>query len=119
MSSAAPLPEPQGAAVLTPPARARGRLSVFVGQAWAGDRRVGRVGQVGQMSADSEEEPGGRATVSLLLHPGPTRHRRSVRPPEAPLVHPDSLIKKIPIQRGQEMVPTGPPDGRRRALCSF
>lgn len=48
------------------------------------------------MSADSEEEPGGRATVSLLLHPGPTHHRESVRSPEAPLVHPDSLIIKSP-----------------------
>lgn len=64
------------------------------------------------MSADSE--PGGRATVSLLLRPGPTRHRQSVRPPEAPRAD-----KKITIQHVQETVPAGPPDGRRRALCSF
>lgn len=37
------------------------------------------MGQMGQMSADSEEEPGGRATVSLLLNPGPTRHREAPR----------------------------------------
>lgn len=45
MSSAALLPEPQGAASPTPPARARRRLPVFVGQAWAGDRQVGQVGR--------------------------------------------------------------------------
>lgn len=46
----------------------------------------------------------------------------TVTPPEAPLVHPESLIKKITVQRGQETVPAGPPDegrGHRRAPCSF
>lgn len=58
-------------------------------------------------------EPGGGANVFLLLRPGETRPRDA--PPRGRRSSTQSrrLKKKITVQQGQEMVPTGPPDEGR------